>query len=379
MNEVNKYQITTSIPVDEYIEYDFLVPEIQRPIDDDKIQQIIKSSKELRENHIVIQGVISIAKYSDNIYHLYDGQHRDAAIRILFEDGFNFDVPVQITNITNLSEINILYNSINNHTMVPMLSNDDIIRTLVQTSYTRIKKNIQSMISVDKTGVIKPYKGSVFIMDQLGRPTKRPRISITKFLEDLNAVINILELKTDKDIDDMFIKLSIFVRDMTLSNRYAYFKLATSTTSPFVNIGFVPPLFEKSQKYHSQWVDCVLKLYNKNDINDENDNNNDIKTVKTIPRSIRGQLWETYFILYREKCLCCGITDITSNDYEIGHVIAESKGGCYDISNLRPICKGCNLHMGNHSMKDYVKDHYPKRYNIVFPDNNDINDINNIL
>ena len=68
-----------------------------------------------------------------------------------------------------------------------------------------------------------------------------------------------------------------------------------------------------------------------------------------LPKRIREVVWNTYNgETYSSKCYVpwCNNT-INVFNYQVGHDIPDSKGGTYDISNLRPICSNCNLSMGN--------------------------------
>lgn len=56
-------------------------------------------------------------------------------------------------------------------------------------------------------------------------------------------------------------------------------------------------------------------------------------------------------------------------NFHVGHNIPESKGGDMVLENLRPICQGCNLSMGN----NYSIDEWNKLGNNV------INCFNNCL
>jgi hypothetical protein len=68
-----------------------------------------------------------------------------------------------------------------------------------------------------------------------------------------------------------------------------------------------------------------------------------------LPKRIREVVWNTYNgETYSSKCYvpwCNNIINVFN--YQVGHDIPESKGGTYDIGNLRPICSNCNLSMGN--------------------------------
>ena len=68
-----------------------------------------------------------------------------------------------------------------------------------------------------------------------------------------------------------------------------------------------------------------------------------------FPKRIREVVWSTYNgETYSSKCYvkwCNNMINVFN--YQVGHDIPESKGGTFDISNLRPICSNCNLSMGN--------------------------------
>ncbi len=76
---------------------------------------------------------------------------------------------------------------------------------------------------------------------------------------------------------------------------------------------------------------------------------------KTIPKTIKVELWKRYNgKKYYGKCFVCG-KKIDIHHFEAGHVIPASKGGSDKISNLRPICFGCNRSMGNMNLYEYKK------------------------
>ena len=66
------------------------------------------------------------------------------------------------------------------------------------------------------------------------------------------------------------------------------------------------------------------------------------------------------------KCFCCNYTELTSFQFECGHVISEYKGGDVNIANLRPICSLCNKSMGKKNMVEYMTKNklpFPKNWN----------------
>jgi hypothetical protein len=70
----------------------------------------------------------------------------------------------------------------------------------------------------------------------------------------------------------------------------------------------------------------------------------------------RRMVWSLYIDLdvLKHKCLCCRTLWITRDDFHVGHIISRADGGSDDITNLRPICKTCNLGMKTKNMKEYI-------------------------
>ena len=70
---------------------------------------------------------------------------------------------------------------------------------------------------------------------------------------------------------------------------------------------------------------------------------------KKIPKAIRQECWVRNFgQTFKHKCYVnwCH-RKITCFDFEVGHNRPESKGGTLKINNLKPICRQCNICMGN--------------------------------
>lgn len=74
---------------------------------------------------------------------------------------------------------------------------------------------------------------------------------------------------------------------------------------------------------------------------------------KTIPKTIKMDLWKRYNgKKYYGTCFVCE-KKIDTHHFEAGHVKPASKGGNDKISNLRPICFGCNRSMGDTNLYEY--------------------------
>jgi 5-methylcytosine-specific restriction endonuclease McrA len=81
------------------------------------------------------------------------------------------------------------------------------------------------------------------------------------------------------------------------------------------------------------------------------------KNKRKPSQSFKNMCWSIYVgdTEGTTKCLCCKHNDIKRNDFTLGHVIAESKGGSLTKENVRPICSSCNLYMGTQHMEEYMR------------------------
>ncbi len=81
------------------------------------------------------------------------------------------------------------------------------------------------------------------------------------------------------------------------------------------------------------------------------------KTKSKIPATLRNSVWNSYIGKKNKEgmCFCCNSEQISSGNFECGHIVAESEGGEINIQNLRPICSLCNKSMGGKNMEDFMK------------------------
>jgi len=82
-----------------------------------------------------------------------------------------------------------------------------------------------------------------------------------------------------------------------------------------------------------------------------------------IPLALKQTVWVNQFgEVYKRKCpvrWCHRV--ITVFDFEVGHNIPESRGGTTTPDNLRPICRQCNIGMGNRYTIDAWSQQYDKK------------------
>ena len=93
------------------------------------------------------------------------------------------------------------------------------------------------------------------------------------------------------------------------------------------------------------------------EINETNDKKSNTKIQhskkkyrkKQIPKALREQVWIAKMgRKFDGQCMISWCTnEITCFYFDCGHNIPESKGGPTNVENLIPICRNCNLGMGN--------------------------------
>jgi 5-methylcytosine-specific restriction endonuclease McrA len=82
---------------------------------------------------------------------------------------------------------------------------------------------------------------------------------------------------------------------------------------------------------------------------------------KPFGKKKRDQLWKRNFGIKLEGiCFCCEKDLNKSSDWHAGHIIAHAKTGTDDYSNLKVICKKCNLGCGTENLLEYKKRNFDK-------------------
>jgi hypothetical protein len=115
-------------------------------------------------------------------------------------------------------------------------------------------------------------------------------------------------------------------------------------------------------KPRAKVVKPVVKEVVENTVEEENEDVIYIEPVKTrakyrkekIPATVRNIVWVTHFKESKKgQCWLCKVEDISSANFECGHVISEKFGGKATIDNLKPICSFCNKSVGTMNMHDF--------------------------
>jgi hypothetical protein len=74
---------------------------------------------------------------------------------------------------------------------------------------------------------------------------------------------------------------------------------------------------------------------------------------QTIPKPLRCEVWRKDYKTLEAECPICKRNIISADNFECGHIIAESVGGKTELSNLKAICNSCNKSMGIKNMNEF--------------------------
>lgn len=84
------------------------------------------------------------------------------------------------------------------------------------------------------------------------------------------------------------------------------------------------------------------------------------KKRSSCPKTVKETVWRKYFRNEMSgKCYVCGKA-INFTDFEVGHNKPFTKGGKWNINNLRPICRTCNRSMGTTSIEAFKRKYFTK-------------------
>ena len=116
--------------------------------------------------------------------------------------------------------------------------------------------------------------------------------------------------------------------------------------------------FQENCKF-GHWMRCP---YSNGDFQPITQNYSTID-VTTMPKVLKQQVWDIYNGASNGTalCFCCKHVIIRMDDFQAGHIIAKSKGGSTDITNLVPICARCNKDMKTRNLYEYQAIFHPQK------------------
>ena len=315
--------------VNDLLELKWKPPYFQRPVDEERVQDIVEHYQfKLKDNIFEFISPLIVAKYEEMLY-IIDGQHRLKAIEYLFgqDEKFNEDkkIPLVVIPVNSMEHIEELFQTLNK--LLPLsdvykLEDKNKKKIIVETSYYFFKK----------------YK-KIFT----AKKARRPFINKNAFEDYLlnNDVIEDLDI-IDSSTDLIFAleKLNTFYKNQP--SDYFPKKGQANFNS------MVKKIENKGGLYFGlfpnfEWINDLRKRVWQND-------------NTTIGKGLRDHVWNTYIGIKKgvSPCLCCRIEQISQQNFEMGHIISQKHGGSNDVNNLRPICSKCNKSMSTKAMFEYM-------------------------
>jgi hypothetical protein len=305
-------------------------PVEQGSLDLDKVGLMIEEYKIHPEflrfkNRIVVSNL-------NNTWYIVDGQHRiEMAKQLYGEHCIDDELIFCWYRCYNENEMRLLFNSINQDST----KNRFYIQ---QTDFDQVKIN-------EFTKSLQKFYKSSFV----------------------NKKTTTGKIKTKEELRDDLIEINFFENQLSVQELMNQLK---SKNNEFYNIARFkvdmihnPDNFYKSEiKYIEQGI--IFSLKETNFIEwlqhpEKDPIHNHKKGKKRITKKLKDSCWIQEF---GNNCDCnvCPISTCSIEIYKnktdtwhAGHVISENNGGDTIVSNLRPICKKCNLDMGSKNWIDY--------------------------
>lgn len=316
-------------------------PNFQRFLDESRIDSMMKTFMDNISQYEYLHTVeeITIA-ISPSCTWVIDGQHRLECFKRLYEDN-NIDTPIDVRSIkvNDIEEANYWFSIVNKACPMPELPDGMI-------SYAEPNALLKAII---KTFPCKPRRNKEGLFAD--KPTARePRMHKATFISRI-AYYNKKTPMTKEKFITLVIELNGKIRQYVEKRDYVYFR---SKGLNWKNATF-------KQRFDTCLMDCggfCLGLFRKHDwikmIYESNHNIIFNLSKKTkIPAWMKKALWRKYYPNKLEiTCACCKTSIISADDYEAGHIMAESKGGDTKIDNLFPMCGKCNKSLGSKNLTD---------------------------
>lgn len=305
-------------------------PIFQRDIIEEKVDQIVS---EIKKNSLYIESYhpIILGLLNGNFY-IIDGQHRLMAMKKCLEESMNINCLFRILKCNTMEELKQHFLSINNNTPL-------------ENFYKEIEGNKGNRKLEIKHAFKKLIESEFKEYCSAAAAPKIPNISIDKKLNEFfeyskeNGHDETLDQMTILDIVERFKITNKKIHDWFLnSNQRDFFIEKIQKKKSVLTFGF-----------QTNWLDVYF--------NDSEPYKKSQKTNrKKFTKGERERIWRKYCPDNHSMdghCYCCN-GKITFVNFEVGHIVAVSKGGSNSMENLKPICSTCNRDMGTQNMKEFM-------------------------
>jgi 5-methylcytosine-specific restriction endonuclease McrA len=339
------------------------IPQFQRELCEIKINTIVdKIIKNSSKNWLLLQGRISLG-YIINTQKLYilDGQHRIKAIdKIISQQSelgneiYNKTIEIIIIKFNDISEMKDYFVDINSNSKIePIYTyfNDEMIQSSILKLRGWLKENYNMSFRKfeKKSENNKNYHLNEFI--RLFTPD-----NVKHFYDNLQ---------------ENYGNETIIIEKLMLANISAKEQLQGFSKKGKRNCYVCDKEYDKclmSGFYlayeNINSIDFIFGYSDDVEIK-EITHNNKIK----ITSKMRKDVWKKRNgNLMNGKCYICN-DDMEFDAFHCGHIIADKIGGLLVLSNLEPICMGCNLSMGTKNLNTYKDELNKFRHDLNYVSN----------
>ena len=336
-----------------------LIPDEQRIIVPETINEIEEYQETFfkQHKHFNFLGTLNINFCKEkNKYYLMDGQHRFTAITRLHNKKYHDEkVKIELITVPTFNDVLENYKVINKNTPLPEWS-PNIDENIPKQAFSSIQNQFPTIFKKSKH-------------------PKRPFINQNDFQEALGYLTEKLNEinKTQTHVTEEYLKTLVLNKNSQMQNwtvesyqqirkgvKWGDYKKIADGHQFYLGMHK-----NNGQEYHFDWVKEIIQQetgYNLPKIK----NINPKTKKKRIPKQIKVEVWNKYIGEQHGSsfCFCCRKEKITPHTFQAGHFIAESKGGPTTLTNLRPICGGCNQSMGTENMRTYIETYYPENLHL---------------
>lgn len=340
--KISPKNIVTSINTNSKLLSLIKIPNIQREIDENHLQELIT----YQELHYKKYGCFSFPRpliicyiESTNDYYIIDGQHRLYAIQYFIKKNYNnFKILISFIKCSKkeLDEQFVIINKNKNMIMHKNYSQQQFInsfRKYMQKMYSiYLKSSKKPQIPHINLDIIDEYIKEYEVINRL--PAK---ICVNQFINEIEK----LNVYIENNYKSLFFQPSL---------KKKYEKCKKNNCNNYLYLRLLGERFE--------WIEMIIAKMTQNTsyqkiIDRKCKNSCSIRSK--IPKRLRMEVWNK-----RNSKLLIGLCyvcekELKYEDFHCGHIVSVFNGGENQLSNLEPICKTCNNDMSVMNLNEYKK------------------------
>lgn len=339
--KIDKFQTKHIYMLEKLVALNIIVPEIQREIDIDRVDNIISYQLEhfKKCKDFCFLGELTFVNIDNDIF-IVDGMHRYDAIKRLYLQKPDYKICVNMINCSNQLTMADIFCLLNKAEPVPeyiiKTTNDMSKRYIIDGFLKLFKKEYKSYISKSKL-------------------PQCPNINIDIFSNLIESEI-FKRYHTAKEIFRFFewVNINKFLNINLEISEICIKKGENNETKPLFLYNDIQGRWMNDDSFIKEYEDELENIYDQG-VNSDPEAILYKKKRKNIPKPVRFAVWKKINTNCTEGlCVCCE-NPIDINNYECGHIISFFNGGSDYESNLLPICSMCNKSMGVQNMNEFCE------------------------